>query len=84
MLIVVAIIVIKTPLLIDGWTRADLKHCGKAPGVREELNRSERIEYRHSIKGLQGMISRSHDLGEELITEFVELTATVTKHKAIP
>ena len=33
-------------------TRADLKHCGKIPDAREELNRSVRegrIESRHSI-----------------------------------
>ena len=35
----------------------------------EELNRSVRegrIEIRHSIKSLEGMASRSHDLGAEL------------------
>ena len=50
-------------------TRADLKHCGKIPDAREELNRSvreERIESRHSIKSLEGMGSSSHDLGAEL------------------
>ena len=50
-------------------TRADLKHCGKIPDVREELNRSVRegrIESRHSIKSLEGMGSSSHDLGAEL------------------
>ena len=50
-------------------TRADLKHCGKMPDAREELNKSVsegRIEYRHSIKSLEGMGSRSHDLGAEL------------------
>ena len=50
-------------------TRADLKHCGKMPDAREELNRSViegRIEYRHSIKCLEGMGSRSHNLGAEL------------------
>ena len=39
-------------------TRADLKHCGKIPVAREELNRSVRegrIESRHSIKSLEGM-----------------------------
>ena len=49
--------------------RADLKHCGKMPDVREELNRSVRegmIESRHSIKSLEGMGSSSHDLGAEL------------------
>ena len=50
-------------------TRADLKHCGKIPDAREELNRSARegrIEYRHSIKSLEVMGSSSHDLGAEL------------------
>ena len=50
-------------------TRADLKHCGKIPDAREELNRSVRegrIESRHSIKSLEGMGSSSHDLGAEL------------------
>ena len=47
-------------------TIADLMYCGKMPDAREELNRSVRegrIESRHSIKGLEGMGSRSHDLG---------------------
>ena len=50
-------------------TRADLKHCGKIPDAREELNRSVRegrIESRHSIKSLEGMGPSSHDLGAEL------------------
>ena len=50
-------------------TRADLKHCGKVPEAREELNKSVRegrIESRHSIKSLEGMGSSSHDLGAEL------------------
>ena len=50
-------------------TRADLKHCGKIPDAREELNRSVRegrIEPRHYIKSLEGMGSSSHDLGAEL------------------
>ena len=49
--------------------RADLKHCGKIPDAREELNRSVRegrIESRHSIKSLEGMGSSSHDIGAEL------------------
>ena len=45
-------------------TRADLKHCGKIPDAREELNRSVR-EGRHSIKSLEGMGSSPHDLGAE-------------------
>ena len=52
-----------------GVTRADLKHCGKMLDVREELNRSVRegrIESRHSIKSLERMGSRLHDLGTEL------------------
>ena len=50
-------------------TRADLKHCGKIPEAREELNRSVRegrIESRHSIKSLEGLGSISHDLGAEI------------------
>ena len=50
-------------------TRADLKHCGKMPDAREELNRlvrEGRIESNHSIKSLGGMGSRSLDLGAEL------------------
>ena len=50
-------------------TRVDLKHCGKIPDAREELKRSVRkwrIESRHSIKSLEGMGSRSHDLGDEI------------------
>ena len=50
-------------------TRADLKHRGKIPDAREELNRpvrERRIESRHSIKSLEGMGSSSHDLGAEL------------------
>ena len=49
-------------------TRADLKHCGKIPDAREELNRSVRegrIESKYSIKCLEGMESSSHDLGAE-------------------
>ena len=50
-------------------TRADLKNCGKMPDAREELIRSVRegrIESRYSIKSLERMESRSHDLGVEL------------------
>ena len=50
-------------------TRTDLKHCGKMPDAREELNilvRKGRIESIHSIKSLEGMGSSSHDLGAEL------------------
>ena len=45
-------------------TRAELKHCGKIPDSREELNRSVRevrIESIHSIKSLEGMASSPHD-----------------------
>ena len=48
--------------------RADLKHYGKMPDAREELDRSVRegsMESRHSIKSLEGMGSSSHDLGAE-------------------
>ena len=41
-----------------GVTRADLKHCGKMPDARDELDRSMiegRIESRHSIKRLEGI-----------------------------
>ena len=41
-------------------TRADLKHCGKIPDAREELNRSVRegrIESRHSINSFEGMFN---------------------------
>ena len=46
-----------------------MKHCGKMPDAREELNRSMRegrIEFRHSFKSLERMGSSSHDLGAEL------------------
>ena len=50
-------------------TRADLKHYGKIPDAREELNisvREGRIESRRSIKSLEGMGSSSHDLEAEI------------------
>ena len=50
-------------------TRADLKHCGKMPDAREELNRSMRdgkIVSRHHRKSLEGMGSSSYDLGAEV------------------
>ena len=62
-------IVIKIPFLRIGVTKANLKHCVKMPDTRDELSRfvrDGRIESRHSIKGLEEMISRSHDLGAEL------------------
>ena len=49
-------------------TRADLKHCGKIPEAREELNRSARewiIESRHSIKSLEGMGSNTGKLSNK-------------------
>ena len=52
-----------------GEIRADLKHCGKMPDAREELDRSVRegeIESRYSIKRLEGMGSSSHYLRAEL------------------
>ena len=54
-------------------TRADLKHCGKMPDAREDLNisvRQGRIESRHSIKSFEWMGSSSHDLGAELRISF--------------
>ena len=65
-------------------TRADLKHCGKIPDAREELNRSVRegrIESRHSIKSLEGMGSSSHDLGAELRMHFSVLIVTLFQMK---
>ena len=50
-------------------TRADLKHCGKMPDTRKELDRSVsegRVESRHSIKSLEGMGSSSHDIVAEI------------------
>ena len=50
-------------------TRAGVRHCGKTPDAREELNRSARkgrIESRHFIKSLDEMMSLSQDLGAEL------------------
>ena len=50
-------------------TRGDLKHCGKMPDAREELNRSVRegrIESIHCTKSLEGMGSSSHYLGAEI------------------
>ena len=44
-------------------------HCGKMPDGKDELNRAVRkwrIESKHSIKSLEGMGSRSHDLGAEI------------------
>ena len=44
-------------------------HCGNMPDAREDLIRSVRggrIKSRHSIRCLEGMRSRSHDLRAEL------------------
>ena len=44
--------------------RADLKHCGKMPDAREDLNCSVGegiIESRYSIKSMEGMRSWSRD-----------------------
>ena len=52
-----------------GVTRADLKHCWNMPDAGEELNRSVRdgrIKSWHSTKSLDGIGSRSRDLGAEL------------------
>ena len=60
-------------------TIADLKHCGKIPDAREELNRSVRegrIESRHSIKSLEGMGSSSHDLGAEIRMHYFTVMST--------
>ena len=60
---------IKTPLFENRCDKRDLKHCGKIPNARDELNRSVRegrIQSRHSIKSLEGMGSSSHDLGAEI------------------
>ena len=60
---------IKTLPIENRCDKSDLKHCGKIPEAREELNRSVRegkIEYRHSTKSLEGIGSSSHDLGAEL------------------
>ena len=54
-------------------TIVDLKHCGKMPDAREELNRSVRegrIESRHSIKSLEGMGSSSHDSRNRIMNAF--------------
>ena len=57
----------KTPHLRIDVTKSELKHSGKMPDAREELNvsvREWRIEPRHCIKSLVWMGSRSHDVGE--------------------
>ena len=58
-------------------SRTDLKHCGKMPDAREELNRSVRewrMESWHSIKSLEGMESGSHDLGSIYVFYWVFLS----------
>ena len=65
-------------------TRADLKHCGKIPDAREELNRSVRegrIQSRHYIKSLEEMGSSSHDLGAELRMHYSLLIVTLFQMK---
>ena len=67
-------------------TRVDLKHCWKMPDAREALNRSVRegrIDYRHSIKSLEGMELRSHDLGAQLRMHYftVKCDTFATKEK---
>ena len=71
-------------LLRIGVTRADLKHCGKMSGAREEKNRSVRewrIEFRHPIKILEGMESRSHNIGSELRMHFLPVDCTLFQMK---
>ena len=54
-------------------TRTDLRHCGKIPHAREELNRSVRegrIESRHCIKSLEGMGTSSHDFFHSSLHSF--------------
>ena len=69
-------------------TRADLKHCGKIPDAREELNRSVRegrIKSRHSIKSLEGMGSSSHDLAAELrMHSFTVNCDTISNEEKVP
>ena len=60
---------IKKHLFENRCDNADLKHCGKMPDARKELNRSVgegRIEPRISVNSLERMGSRSHDLGAEI------------------
>ena len=54
-------------------TRSTLRHSGKMPVARVELDRSVRegrIESRRSTKSLEGMVSRSYDLREEFRMHF--------------
>ena len=63
-------------------TSADIRHCGKVPDAREELNRSvreERIESRHSIKSLEGMESSSLDLGAEFTSLLIVILFQMKK-----
>ena len=75
-----------TPFIIIGVTRSDLKHCGKMPDIREELNRSVRegrIHSKNSIKSLEGVGSRSHDLGAELRMHFLTVDCDTSTNKDI-
>ena len=52
-----------------GVTIADLKHCCKMPDAREDINRlvrEGRIESRQYIMSLEGVGSRTRDLGAEI------------------
>ena len=51
--------------LIVGVTRADLKHRESMLDTKDLTRsvREGRIEFRHSIKSMERMGSRSHDLG---------------------
>ena len=60
---------IKTPLFENRCDKNCFEALWEMSDAREELNRSVRegrIESRHSIKSLEGMRSRLHDIGEEL------------------
>ena len=65
-------------------TRADLKHCGKMPDTREELNisvREGRMESRLSIKSLEVMGLSSHDLEAELRMHFFTVNCDTFSNK---
>ena len=52
-------------------TRADLKHCGKIPDAREEINRSVRegrIESRH--RSSRGVKRKKHNLHSFIVASF--------------
>ena len=73
---------IKTPFLIVGVTRVDLKHCGKIPDTREELNGSvvERVRI-ESVMSLVGMGSRSCDLGARLRMHSLTVDCDTNSHE---